>query len=53
MNDVLVPVIWPDMDVLGVCVFFLIGNRSCVDKRVAHNFRLDTTKCTNYVANSS
>ena len=35
MNDVLVPDIWPDTDVLRVCVLFLIGI-SCVDNLGLH-----------------
>ena len=52
VNDVLVPVIWPDMDELRVCMFFLIGIRSCVDNLGLHIIS-DTTKCTNYAANTS
>ena len=36
MNGVLVPVIWPDINVLRVCVVFLIGIRSCVDNLGFH-----------------
>ena len=35
MNDVLVPDIWPDTDVLRVCVLLLIGI-SCVDNLDLH-----------------
>ena len=37
--DVLLPVVWPDMNALRVCVFFFIGLTSCVD-RLAYHFGL-------------
>ena len=36
VNGVLVPVIWPDMNVLRVCVFFPIGIRSSDDNLGLH-----------------
>ena len=34
--DVLLPVVWPDMNALRVCVCFFIGLTSCVDNLGLH-----------------
>ena len=34
--DVLLPVVWPNMNALHVCVFYFIGLTSCVDNLGLH-----------------